>query len=442
MIDELTSINDLDTSLSNFIKTKAPNFKYPEISKFFLRLNKTILNKTRNNRRTNNRRTNKRSSNNIRTNIIINTKQKSKRVSNTLSKVNKQKNKLVLYGMLWYYVYTLESSNPMETLRQLGFSNCFLFIKQVVQVKLFKQLGLKYINIVFNNYFCKDLDDYGIPNEMVRGNIYEPLGMLQWLYIGSPHNLNKLCGFLTKICNNLDRYPNFLKWKWLDFETDINKVFQENHYIQTNGVFTLFYGLFITEWVYYNLEFIKSKIDISNQGWISSLNRFKQKLTNKNLSLKNFVICLMKIKSQWNPNSNTYKAWLVNHIPYFFSAFYHYDLRKIPEIKHNNGFNKIIKFMEISMYDIKDSSNDYYGECVEMLHKLGYSYSKQLLEIQNNIINKKTRIKILKLTGRPFSDIHTIVTYVMQPNSNDVLNTEISGYGLYIKEILEAIKDL
>ena len=441
MIDELTSINDLDASLSNFIKTKAPNFKYQEISRIFLKLNEIILNKNRNNRRTNKSSSNNIRTNNRRINITRNTKRKSK-VSNTILKVRKQKNKLVLYGMLWYYVYTLESSDPMKTLIELGFSNCFLFIKQVVQVKLFKRLGMKYIDIVFNNYFCKDLDEHGIPKEMVRGNIYEPLGMLQWLYIGSPHNLNKLCEFLTKICNNLERYPRFLEWKWLDFETNINKVFQEVHYIQTNGVFTLFYGLFIIEWVYYNLEFIKSKIDISNQGWISSLNRFKQKLTNKNLSLKNFVICLMKIKSQWNPNSNTYKAWLVNHIPYFFSAFYHYDLRKIPGIKQNKGFNKIIEFMKISMYNIKSSSDDYYGECIEMLYKLGYPFSKQLLEIQNNIINKKTRIEILKLTSRPFSDIHTIVTYVMQPNSNDVLKTDISGYAVYIKEILEAIKDL
>ena len=42
------------------------------------------------------------------------------------------------------------------------------------------------MDIIFNEFFCKDLDENGIPKQMVRENIYECFGMIQWLFIGQP----------------------------------------------------------------------------------------------------------------------------------------------------------------------------------------------------------------------------------------------------------------
>ena len=147
----------------------------------------------------------------------------------------------------------------------------------------------------------------------------------------------------------------------------------------------------------------------------------------------------MHIQYKWEPTKNTHIAWLVNHIPYFLSAFYQYDLRNIPHLitKTNTGWNAIIQFIAASSEHIKHNSWDYYGECIEILNKLGYDVQHQLEHIQENIIQPKIRGMILQNTGQPFSDIHTIVTYVMQPHADDIMGDDLyHGYGTYVQQIL------
>ena len=364
---------------------------------------------------------------------------KYKNIGLLFKKINnyKKNNKKVylLYGVLWYYIYILECQQPEIVLKKLGYNNCFLFLKQVTQVKMFKLLGKSIIDIVFNKYFIRDLNKDGIPHEMVRDNIAYCCGMIQWIYIGSSDNLNKLITFLNKICLNVSKYPNFLEWRWLDESIEKNDTFKKNHYININGVFNLYYGLYLFDWVKYNIETIKKYSN--NLLWLNKFKIFENKLNINNLSLEKFIISLMNIKHKWNPYKNNYIAWLVNHIPYFLSAFYEYDLTEIKKLRNNTGWQSIIEFIRISGPNLKSSSLDYYGECVEILDKLGYDQNKDIKIIQSEIFNLGSRIKILKIDNRPFSDIHTIVTYVMQPNAEDILDTNINKrYGAYIKKII------
>lgn len=365
-----------------------------------------------------------------------------KKIGLLFKKINleKKNNKKIylLYGVLWYYIYILECHNSKKVLKDLGYSNCFLFLKQVSQIKMFKKLGQEMIDIVFNEYFIKDLNNDGIPPEMIKDNIAFCCGMIQWIYIGSPKNLPKLLYFLNKICLRIDKYPDFLNWRWFDKSIDKIDTKKKNHYININGVFNLFYGLYLTEWVYYNLNLIKkySKKNV----WIKYFKIFLKKIKKNNLSLQKFIYVLIEIKDKWNPNQNNYIAWLVNHIPYFLSAFYEYDLTKIKNLNKNSGWNSIIEFIKTSAPNIKPSSWDYYGECVEILDKLGYNQKNEINTIQNEISNLNTRIKILEIKHKPFSDIHTIVTYVIQPNAEDILNHNINkNYGLYVKKIINSI---
>ena len=337
----------------------------------------------------------------------------------------------LLYGILWYYIYILECHNPQKVLTDLGYSNCFLFLKQVTQIKMFKKLGQEIIDIVFNEYFITNLNQDGIPPEMVRDNIAFCCGMIQWIYIGSPKNLQKLIDLLDKICINIDKYPDFLNWKW--FDNTINKTDTNlpNHYININGVFNLFYGLYLTEWVNYS----HSNFKIKNKLWLEKLKIFNNKLNSNNLSLYNFITSLMKIKDKWNYRENNYKAWLINHIPYFLSAFYEYDLTKIKNLGSNSGWKQIIEFIKLSGPNLKESSWDYYGECVEILDKLGYNQKKEIKVIQDELKYINSRIKIIEIKNIPFRIYIHIVTYVMQPNAEDVMKTNINkNYGKYVKK--------
>ena len=135
----------------------------------------------------------------------------------------------------------------------------------------------------------------------------------------------------------------------------------------------MFYGLYLTEWVNYS----HSNFKIKNKIWLEKLKIFNNKLNDNNLSLHNFITSLMKIKDKWNYKENNYKAWLINHIPYFLSAFYEYDLTKIRDLGSNSGWKQIIEFIKLSGPNLKESSWDYYGECVEILDKLGYNQKKK-----------------------------------------------------------------
>ena len=77
----------------------------------------------------------------------------------------------------------------------------------------------------------------------------------------------------------------------------------------------------------------------------------------------------------------------------FLSAFYQYDLRNSPHLitKTNTGWNAIIQFIAASSEHIKHNSWDYYGECIEILNKLGYDVQHQLEHIQENLIQPKIR---------------------------------------------------
>lgn len=363
-----------------------------------------------------------------------------KKIGLLFKKINTEKKNekkiYLLYGILWYYIYILECHNPQKVITDLGYSNCFLFLKQVTQIKMFKKLGQEIIDIVFNEYFITNLNQDGIPPEMVRENIAFCCGMIQWIYIGSPKNLPQLLDLCDKICINIDKYPDFLNWKW--FNDSINKkdINLPNHYININGVFNLFYGLYLTEWVNYS----HSNFKVKNKIWLEKLKIFNNKLNSNNLSLHNFISSLMKIKDKWNPRENNYLAWLINHIPYFLSAFYEYDLTKIKNLRINSGWIQIINFIKISGPNLKESSWDYYGECVEILDKLGYNQKKEIKIIQDELKDITSRIKILEIKNRPFSDIHTIVTYVMQPNAEDVMKTNINkNYGKYVKKIINSL---
>ena len=57
---------------------------------------------------------------------------------------------------------------------------------------------------------------------------------------------------------------------------------------------------------------------------------------------------------KWNPKENTHYAWLVNHIPYFLSAFYEYDLSKIT-VYPKSDLYKVIQFIKQSYKHIKPS---------------------------------------------------------------------------------------
>ena len=64
--------------------------------------------------------------------------------------------------------------------------------------------------------------------------------------------------------------------------------------ISTNlNTFTPTYGLYLTEWIYYSINMLKiNKDDL----WVKKLNDFKSKLENNNLSLLNFLRCLMLVQ--------------------------------------------------------------------------------------------------------------------------------------------------
>ena len=64
--------------------------------------------------------------------------------------------------------------------------------------------------------------------------------MIQWIYIGSPKNLPKLINLLDKICINIDKYPEFLNWKWFDNSINKTNTNLPNHYININGVLPCF----------------------------------------------------------------------------------------------------------------------------------------------------------------------------------------------------------
>lgn len=405
-----------------------------------------------------------------------------KEFENVLQKTKNKKGKYVLklrvllFGVLYYYIYLLESNDKYKVLQDLGFCNCFLFLKEIYQIKIFKKIGRLFTNIVFDEYFISKLDTNGVPHEMSRDNIYSCYGFIQWISISSPSRLPKLCSFMNIITSKIDSdYKSLLEWNFFsdNIEKNTEKVDNINHYINQENIFTLFYGLYLTEWVYYSKDFI---IDILNKynsnnkksrktkkikkiknhtkkmndknidlSWIYTLETFKKKLEVNNLTLKNFTICLLKIENKWNHKINSNLAWLINHIPYFLSAFYQYNLLHINSInnKTNKGFNKIIDFIEKSHLNIKKSSYDYYGECLEILDKLGIDKKKELKELRNEIKNKITRNQILAPRGGSFSDIHTIVTYVIKPNGYDILGDNINLYfGKEIKKIISTLEKM
>ena len=359
-----------------------------------------------------------------------------RKLSKRLTKV---KQRIFLYGVLWYYLYTLEQGNTKEVLSRLGFCNCFLFLKQVVQVQAFASLGTKMISIVFDDFFCNDLNEHHVPKEMVKDDITGCFGMIQWLFMGSPKHLKTLCRFLDIICEH-ESYAYLFDWTWLHTTPEEHHTTDKQHYVHHPNAFHLYYGLYLTEWVFYNLDRIQKIIKQTSSTWMVKLIQFKNRLDTHHLSLRQFILSLLKIRHTWNPTQNTNLAWLVNHIPYFLSAFYQYDLRNCKPIqtKTNTGWNAIIQFIMESAKHIQHMSWDYYGECMEILNKLGYDVKPQLQHIQNNIIQPKTRSEIIQNTGNPFSDIHTIVTYVMQPHADDIVDDDMHhGYGAYVQQILQ-----
>lgn len=345
--------------------------------------------------------------------------------------------RLGCFGCLWYYSYTFTSKDIAQCVQDIGYSNFFLFWKQTVQDLRYKQIAKLITTYVFDKYFIKTENENGIPFEMVRDDIWTSYGILQWFQMCNPDKIPKIIDYLNKLTTY---YPKVYSWKWLDktYSTSINKniVYDNNHYINQSNVFTLFYGLYLTEWVYYSINMLKiNKTDL----WVNKLNDFKVKLENNNLSLLNFLKCLMFVQKKWNPKENTHYAWLVNHIPYFLSAFYEYDLSKI-KIKPKSDLDNVIKFIKHSYKYIKSSSWDYYGECVEILEKLGYHILNEKLTIQNLILHIDSRNKILKYNTTPFSDVHTIVTFVIFPNIMGSSNPKLTKhYGKYVAKIIKML---
>ena len=175
--------------------------------------------------------------------------------------LTKLKQRIFLFGVLWYYLYTLEQINANEMLSNLGFCNCFLFLKQVVQVKAFSILGTEMISIVFDDFFCKDLNEHNIPKEMVREDITGCFGMIQWLFIGSPNHMKKLCKYINIICEH-ESYAYLFDWKWLHIPiTDVHNTQDKQHYIHHPNAFHLYHGLYLTDWVFYNLDYIQIKLN-------------------------------------------------------------------------------------------------------------------------------------------------------------------------------------
>lgn len=434
---ELNNLNNLNLELDNFVYSNYNEFRYKKIGLEF----RNVLTKTKN--------------------------KKGKYIS---------KLRVLLFGVLYYYIYLLESNNNYDVLQSLGFCNCFLFLKEIYQIKIFRKIGRNFTNVVFDDYFISKLDKNGVPFEMSRDNIYSCYGFIQWISISSPSKLPKLCSFMNIITSKIDSdYKSLIEWNFFsdNIEKNIENVNNINHYINQENIFTLFYGLYLIEWVYYSKNFIIDRLNKYNSNikkskknkktkklknytkkinhknldlsWINTLKSFKKKLEVNKLTLKNFIICLLKIEHKWNYKTNNNLAWLINHIPYFLSAFYQYDLLHINSInnKTNKGFDKIIDFIEKSHINIKNSSYDYYGECLEILDKLGIDKKKQLKEVRNEIKNKITRNQILAPRGSSFSDIHTIVTYVIKPNGYDILGDNINLYfGKEIKKIISSLEKM
>lgn len=435
---ELNNLNNFNEELDRYIESNSEKFIYKKLGEEF----KKVLKNTRN----------KRGEYNLKLRVL-------------------------LFGVLYYYIYLLESSDNYNVIQELGFCNCFLFLKEIYQIKIFRKIGKIMTNIIFDKYFISKLDKNGVPPEMVRDDIYSCYGFIQWISISSPSKLPKLCSFMNIITSKIDTdYKSLLEWRFFNdtIETSIEKVKVNNHYINQIDIFTLFYGLYLIEWVYYSKDYIlkilkknnknnnnnkksnrskksnrrahKKKESIKNKNfdlsWVKTLEIYKKKLEKNNLTLNNFIISLLRIEDKWDPKTNNNFCWLINHIPYFLSAFYQYDLLDINSInnKTNKGFNKVIQFIKDSYPYVKVSSFDYYGECLEILDKLGLDVEKELELLRKDIINKETRSKILKVDGGSFSDIHTIVTYVIKPNGYDILGDNINKY--FGEEISRIIKNI
>lgn len=390
-IESLNNISNLSNSLDTYLESRISLFKYPKVGKQFL-------------------------------------------VISRLEKINRY----LLFGLLWEYIYLLENENNMPVLQGVGFSNLFLFIKETIHHKNVEvgKVSSLIFGIIYHDYFRKDVDVRGVPREIAENNITHTLGIIQWVYTYSQKEVKTILKYMDVISKNRSFYPGYLEWRF--FNSAVNTSFQVNlshHYINDSRCFSLFYGLYLTEWFKYsrNTWLLNIKISKGNQ---KMLDDFLGKLESRNLSLENFLTCLMKKQDFWQATQNNYLIWLVNHIPYFLSAFYQYDLRKIK--KKSKNWSKIEKFIQDSYLKHLPYSYDYHGECVEILKKLGHNMTKEL-GIINKSLKGKSRSNILLTSNSHFSNIHTVVTYVIQPNNNNVCSNKFTGYGKYIKKIVENI---